>query len=122
MHRSITNKISAQTTQAGMVKEYKETNEKKPLGGVELLISNAPSTISDKKGSFSLQFKTLKPGQKVNIRRIEKLGYEIFNKEALEQWNINPEVPFTIVMVKSERFKAIRDNYSIISAAINVIT
>ena len=110
------NKISAQTIQEGVVKEYKETHKKKPLEGVELLISNAPSTISDKKGSFLLQFKTLKPGQKVNIRRIEKLGYEIFNKEALEQWNINPDVPFTIVMVESERFKTIRDNYSIVSS------
>lgn len=110
------NKISAQTTQKGSVKEYKETHEKKPLGGVELLISNAPSTISDKKGGFLLHFQTLRPGQKVNIRRIEKLGYEIFNKEALEQWNINPDIPFTIVMVKSDRFKKIRDNYSIVSS------
>lgn len=106
----------AQTVQLGSVKEYKESMKKSPLGGVELLITNAPTTVTDKKGNFSLHFQTLKPGQKVNIRRIEKLGYEIFNIDALQQWNINPEEPFTIVMVKSERFKQIRDNYSRLSS------
>ena len=106
-----------QTTQNGSVKEYKETLKKQPLGGVEMLITNAPSTVSDKKGNFALEFQTMRPGQKVNVRRIEKLGYEIFNKEALEQWNINPEEPFTIIMVRSDRFKKIRDNYSAVSSA-----
>lgn len=106
-----------QTTQNGFVKEYKETLKKQPLGGVEMLITNAPSTVSDKKGNFALEFQTMRPGQKVNVRRIEKLGYEIFNKEALEQWNINPEEPFTIIMVRSDRFKKIRDNYSAVSSA-----
>ena len=72
--------------------------------------------VSDRKGDFLLEFRTFKPGQRANVRRIEKTGYEIFNKEALEQWNINPDVPFTIVMVKQELFKQIRDNYSKISS------
>lgn len=108
--------VLAQTVQTGAVTEYKETLTQRPLGGVELLISNAPTTVSDKKGKFSLQFQTLRPGQKVNIRRIEKSGYEIFNKDALEQWNINPDEPFVIIMVRSDRFKEIKDNYSRISS------
>ena len=106
----------AQTSQKGVVKEYREENNKRPLAGVEVEITNAGSVVSDKKGDFLLEFRTFKPGQKVNVRRIEKSGYEIFNKEALEQWNINPDEPFTIVMVKQELFKEIRDNYSRISS------
>ena len=106
----------AQTSQKGVVKEYREENNKRPLAGVEVEITNAGSVVSDRKGDFLLEFRTFKPGQKVNVRRIEKNGYEVFNKEALEQWNINPDEPFTIVMVKQELFKEIRDNYSRISS------
>ena len=106
----------AQTLQKGVVKEYRQTNSKRPLSGVEVEITNAGSVVSDKKGDFLLEFRTFKPGQRVNVRRIEKNGYEIFNKEALEQWNINPDEPFTIVMVKSALFKEIRDNYNRVSS------
>lgn len=101
----------SQTVQPGVVKEYNETSQKTPLEGVELNVRNANNAVSAKDGSFSLQFLTLKPGEKVTVRRIEKLGYEIFNKEALEQWNLNPTTPFVIVLCRSDKFKAIRDNY-----------
>lgn len=108
---------AAQTTQSGYVQEYNEKAKKTPLSGVELRVRSANSTVSDEAGQFSLQFLTLKPGEKVNVRRIEKLGYEIFNKEAVEQWNINPQNPFIIVMCRSDKFKAIRDNYEKVSSA-----
>lgn len=108
----------AQTLQPGVVKEYNEKLSKTDLGDVEIVISNASSTTSDSHGAFMLQFRTLKPGDKVNVRHIEKLGYEIFNKEALEQWFISRDgSPFTIIMCKSDRFKRIRDNYSRVSSA-----
>lgn len=103
--------LSAQTVQHGIVKEYNEKAKKTPLAGVELYVKSAESTASDKQGKFALQFLTLKPGEKINVRRIEKLGYEIFNKEAIEQWNLNPTTPFVIVMCRSDKFKKIRDNY-----------
>lgn len=106
----------AQTTQTGLVQEYNERAKKTPLAGVELNVRSAGNTVSDQKGEFSLQFLTLKPGEKVNVRRIEKLGYEIFNKEAVEQWNINPKTPFVIIMCRSDRFKKIRDNYEKVSS------
>lgn len=106
----------AQTTQTGIVQEYNERSKKTPLAGVELNVRSAGNTVSGKNGEFSLQFLTLKPGEKVNVRRIEKLGYEIFNKEAVEQWNINPKTPFIIIMCKSDRFKRIRDNYEKVSS------
>ena len=107
-----------QTILNGFVKEYNERLAKTPLGSVEIVISNASTTTSDNQGNFRLEFRTLKPGDRVNVRRIEKLGYEIFNKEAIEQWYIARDgKPFTIVMCKSSKFKRIRDNYSRISSA-----
>lgn len=108
--------LTAQTIQKGVVKEYNEKAQKTPLTGVELNVRAANSTVSDKAGNFSLQFLSLKPGERVNVRRIEKLGYEIFNKEAIEQWNLNPNEPFVIVMCRSDRFKKIRDNYEKVSS------
>ena len=106
-----------QSTQPGFVKEYNERMQKTPLSEVEIVISNASTTASEKDGHFMLQFRTLKPGDKVNVRRIEKLGYEIFNKEALEQWFISRDKrPFTVIMCKSDRFKRIRDTYSRVSS------
>ena len=109
--------LSAQAVQDGIIKEYNEKNAKTPLSGVELNVRSAGSTVSDTDGEFSLRFLTLKPGEKVNVRRIEKLGYELFNKEAIEQWNINPTTPFVIVMCRADRFKKIRDNYERVSSA-----
>ena len=68
--------LSAQAVQDGIIKEYNEKNAKTPLSGVELNVRSAGSTVSDTDGEFSLRFLTLKPGEKVNVRRIEKLGYE----------------------------------------------
>lgn len=107
---------NAQTVQNGFVKEYNEKEVKTPLAGVELNVRSANSTVSDNNGVFSLNFLTLKPGERINVRRIEKLGYEVFNKEAIEQWNLNPKNPFIIVMCKSEKFKKIRDNYEKVSS------
>ncbi len=103
--------VNAQTTQKGMVKEYNVKARKTPLAGVELNIRSANSTVSDKNGAFTLIFPTLNAGARVKVRNVWKVGYEIFNKDAVEQWNINPNEPFDIVMCRSDRFKAICDNY-----------
>ena len=108
---------NAQCVQKCVVMEYNETEKKSPLGGVEVLVINAGSTISDSNGNATLKFRTQKPGDKVTVRRIEKSGYEIFNKDALMQWNITKDGVFQIVMCRSDRFKQIRDNYFAISSA-----
>ncbi len=100
-----------QTVQRGVVREYNERSAKTPLAGVELRVSGAGSTMSGRDGSFALEFLTLEPGERVNVRRIEKEGYVLFNKEAVEQWNLNPSNPFVLVMCRADRFKRIRDNY-----------
>lgn len=107
----------AQTMQSGIVMEYNEKNQKTVLPGVEIVISNAGATTSGTDGKFKLSFRTLKPGDKVLYKRIEKLGYELFNTEALSQWYISRnDVPFTIIMCRSDKFKRIRDNYFRISS------
>lgn len=102
---------SAQTIQQGIIKEYNETEKKTPLAGVELSVRSAGSTFSDKRGEFSLSFLTLKKGEHIDVRRIQKAEYEIFNKDAVEQWNLNPNEPFVIVMCRSDKFKQLCDNY-----------
>lgn len=112
-----TNHCNAQIIQNGVVKEYREASPKVDLGGVEIFVNKASSTVSQDDGKFSLSFQTLKPGDKVLVRKIEKLGYEVFNKEALEQWYISKDNhPFVIVMCKSERFKKIRESYEKVSS------
>ncbi len=102
---------AGQVVQRGVVKEYNEKEQKTALPGVEVNVSKASSTVSGADGTFELSFLTLKAGDAVSVRRIEKLGYEVFNREALEQWNLNPDKPFTVVMCRTDRFRKIRDLY-----------
>ncbi|MCM1037179.1 MAG: hypothetical protein NC406_07640 [Bacteroides sp.] len=101
----------AQTSQPGIVLEYNERAAKTPLPGVELNIRSAGATASGADGRFALDFPTLHAGDRVTVRSVAKPGYEIFNKEAVEQWNINPSRPFTLVMCRTDRFRRIRDLY-----------
>lgn len=103
--------VGAKTVQTGVVREYKGKAKKTALAGVELQVYPAQSTASDRNGNFRLEFLTLKPGERINVRRIEKEGYEIFNKDALEQWNLNPTATFMIVMCRSNMFKQLKDTY-----------
>ena len=107
----------AQSTQKGVVKEYNDAKKKTPLAGVELVVNNAGSNVSGKDGRFTLSFRTLKPGDKVDVRKIMKAGYEIFNKEALDAWRIaNDGSTFTIVLCKSSKFKALKDQYNAVAS------
>ena len=103
----------SQVCQHGLVLEYNEKHEKTPLGQVEILVQNAGSTVSNTNGSFTLNFRTLKHGDKVVVRRIEKPEYELFNRDAIDQWIISRSENdiFTIVMCRSDRLKRLRDNY-----------
>lgn len=110
--------LSAQTRQQGQMMEYDLMTKKKPLKAVEIQVLNAQSTVSDKNGAFLLEFRTLKPGDRVQVRSIEKDGYEIFNKEAVEQWNVSSgDGIFEIVMCRSDKFKALKDSYNRASSA-----
>ncbi|MCM1037177.1 MAG: tetratricopeptide repeat protein [Bacteroides sp.] len=97
--------------------EYNERAAKTPLPGVELNIRSAGATASGADGRFALDFPTLHAGDRVTVRSVAKAGYEIFNKEAVEQWNINPSRPFTLVMCRTDRFRRLRDLYMSNSSA-----
>ncbi|MBO6011971.1 MAG: hypothetical protein J6P82_00440, partial [Bacteroidales bacterium] len=104
--------LSAQVEQTVIVQEYNESSKKTPLSQVGVTVMNAGAAISDENGQATLRFRTLHAGDKVTIRRIEKAGYEIFNSQAIEQWTISPQQPFRIVLCRSDRFKALRDEYN----------
>lgn len=109
--------LVAQSQQQVQVREYKEKAQKTPLEGVSLSVQNAGSTISDAQGLMTLQFRTLKAGDQVQVRRVDLTGYEIFNSDAVEQWTISPQNTFNLVLCRSDRFKQLRDNYMRISSA-----
>ena len=100
----------AQTIQPGLTLEYNEKNTKTPLGGVEIVIRDAGSTVSDAKGNFTLTFNTLQPGDKVVYRQIQKSGFEIFNKQALEQWYISKDKKtYKKVLGRTGKLKALTE-------------
>ncbi|MBQ0057646.1 MAG: hypothetical protein KBT20_08320 [Bacteroidales bacterium] len=102
----------AQSEQQIEVREYNEKQQKTPLADVGVTVLNAGAAMSDQNGLATLRFRTLHAGDRVTVRRIEKSGYEIFNKQALEQWNVSPQRPFMIVLCKADRLRALRDQYS----------
>ena len=102
----------AQCSQDVLVLLYRGDKPKKPLANVSVIASNAGSTTTDNNGRCTLKFKTLTPGDKVTIRRIERPGYEIFNKEILDYWYVSrTNEPFVILMCESKYIKKLRDEY-----------
>lgn len=98
-----------QATQPCVVMQYNQKSAKTPLAGVEVVVSNAGSTVSDANGQLTLSFRTLKPGDKVNLISAKKAGYEIFNSEAVTQWNISrDQTPFTLVLVNKTYFEQLK--------------
>ena len=108
--------VLAQSTQNGIVLEYHGPNKKTPLANVEVIVQNAGSVVSGPDGKFTLNFRTLKPGDKITVRRVEKIGYELFNTDAVSQFIITSDKePITIVMCSSETIREIRNNYKSLS-------
>ena len=102
--------VPAQSTQPCVVTQYNQKSAKTPLSGVTVLASNAGSTVSDNDGRLTLTFRTLKPGDKVNLISAKKAGYELFNAEAVAQWNISrDQTPFNLVLVRTEYFNAFKN-------------
>ena len=101
----------AQATQPCVVKQYNQKQQKTPLSGVQVEVRDAGSATSANDGAVTLQFATLKPGDRVTVRRIMKAGFEIFNKAAVDQWNISrSQQRFEIVLVQSTYFTQLKSN------------
>ncbi len=108
----------AQSVQRGEVLEYRGTDPKTPLAEVNVVASNAGAVQSDAEGRFSLQFRTLHSGDAIQFRRIERSGYEVMNKEALEVARVaRPSTQdeasdrIRIVMIPRATLQRLRDGY-----------
>ena len=99
----------AQATQPCVVKQYNQKQQKSPLAGVQVTVSNAGNTTSGADGRLTLTFRTLKPGDRVSLISAKKPGYEIFNKQAVEQWIIARGATFELVLVRSDYFAQLKE-------------
>ncbi|MBQ0056726.1 MAG: tetratricopeptide repeat protein [Bacteroidales bacterium] len=106
--------LLAQNVQRGSVLEYNEKNEKKPLQNVEITVDNATSAVSDLRGDYTLRFRQVSVGQKVQVLAIEKAGYELFNQEDVDEWRVMADgrVPFNILMYRSDALRELRDRFT----------
>ena len=112
-----TGSLWAQSVQYGVVQEYNGTQQKRPIPQVEIAVRNAARVLSAKDGRFELNFRTLKRGDKVEVREVVKLGYEVFNKDAIDAWRVASDgEAFPIVLCRSDRFKALKDKYSALAS------
>ena len=98
----------AQATQPCIVKQYNQKQQKTPLAGVQVEVRDAQSATSAANGAVTLKFATLKPGDRVTVRRIIKPGYEIFNKAVIDQWTITRGATTEIVLVQSSYFAQLK--------------
>ncbi len=98
----------AQATQPCVVKQYNQKQQKTPLAGVQVEVRDAQTATSAANGAVTLQFATLKPGDRVTVRRITKPGYEIFNKAVVDQWTITRGATTEIVLVQSSYFTQLK--------------
>lgn len=105
--------MSAQVSVPVVVLEYNGKEVKTPLGGVEVIVIGAASTVTDAEGRCELRMNTAKAGDKVYTRRIFKSGYEVFNSDVLGNWHIARDgEPFVIVMCSTTKLQQIKDGYS----------
>lgn len=106
---TLTNANIAQSIQPCIVMQYNQKEVKTPLSGVQIDVRGAGTAVSDSEGKVTLNFTTYKPGDHVTVRGISKSGYEVFNTNAIEQWNITRnQTPFIIVLVKSSYFSNLK--------------
>lgn len=107
----------AQCEQPVKVLEYQGKESKTPLQYAEVTVSGAAVATSAADGMLTLRFRTAHPGDPVVVRRIALSGYEVFNKEAVEQWAISPSAPFTIVLCRTDRFRQLCEKYTSAASA-----
>lgn len=110
--------LSAQSEQRGMVLEYQGVHPKTPLAGVSISAQNASATLSAADGSFLLQFRSLHAGSDIQMRRIDKSGYEVMNQEVVQQFRIGgkDQQPILVVMCSKVLLQQLRDGYRSVAA------
>jgi len=104
--------LRAQSVQVGRVLLYHGSEAKTPLSGVSVSVKDASAVMSGADGLFSLSFRTLRPGDAIQFRRVEMSGYEVMNSEALDVARVsNGNDTLSVVMCDSEELSKLRDGY-----------
>jgi len=90
--------LFAQATVKGIISEQNSGN--KPISGVQIKALGTSPELTDNAGLFKLVFTTKKPGDRIIVSEISKKGYEIVNKDVVNNWVIsrNPNEKTKIVM------------------------
>ena len=79
--------LYAQTTVKGIVTEQNSDN--KPISGVQIKSLGTAPELSDNSGFFQLNFPSKKPGDRIIVTEIYKKGFEIVNKDVINNWLIS---------------------------------
>jgi hypothetical protein len=90
--------LYAQTMVKGLVTEQNSGN--KPVTGVQIKALGASPEISDNNGLFQLAFTAKKIGDQIIVAEISKKGYEVVNKDMVNNWMISgdPDRKTKIIM------------------------
>ena len=90
--------LEAQATVKGLVTEQNSGN--KPIAGVQIKALGSAPEQTGNDGLFQLMFSGKKPGDRIIVSEISKRGYEIVNKDIVNNWLIpnNPSHMTKIVM------------------------
>jgi hypothetical protein len=90
--------ICSQVSQKGIVYELSSGN--KPITGVSIIVQGSSLSTSDNNGQFLLVFQKKRGGEAVIIDQLYKVGYELVNKEDVQNWAFSPTKTFTVVMCR----------------------
>lgn len=87
-----------QVTVKGIVTEQNSGN--RPLAGVQIKALGSTPEQTGKDGLFQLSFTSKKPGDRIIVSEISRAGYEIVNKDVVNNWVVlnDPNVRTRIVM------------------------
>jgi len=78
--------VNSQTTVKGIV--TKQNSGNKPLAGVQIKALGSTPEQTDNAGLFQMVFTSKKPGDRIVVSEISKKGYEIVNKDVVNNWLI----------------------------------
>jgi len=90
--------LFAQDYQSGYVFEINSGN--KPIPNVEIIALKSSIANSDDNGHFRLAFRNKNGGEPILVDQINKKGYELVNKEDVQNWVFSTKYPVKIIMCK----------------------
>ena len=96
----------AQVVQRGEVLEMNSGN--RPLAGVEIRATGAAPSDSDQEGQVVLSFVSSLPGDPLLLDGVYKKGFEMVNREKVDNWNLSSDAVLKIVLGRTEMIDAMR--------------